>query len=130
MKRKEKGFSLIELLVVAIILIIAAISIPNLLGSRMAANEASAVGSIRTMNTAATSYSSSYGNGFPPTLSAIGDNGSTASACTNAGLIDTVLTGGVKSGYTFQLQHGLAADILNSASSSCAADMATLMATW
>src|ERR1700685_4089877 len=54
MNKKQKGFSLIELLiVVAIILIIAAIAIPNLLRSRMAANEASAVGSVRTMNTAA-----------------------------------------------------------------------------
>ena len=67
MNKKQKGFSLIELLiVVAIILIIAAIAIPNLLRSRMAANEASAVGSIRTMNTAAITYSSTYGNGFPP----------------------------------------------------------------
>ena len=66
----ERGFSLIELLiVVAIILIIAAIAIPNLLRSRMAANEASAVGSIRTMNTAAISYNSTYGNGFPGLLS-------------------------------------------------------------
>src|SRR3984957_19160046 len=73
MNKKQKGFSLIELLiVVAIILIIAAIAIPNLLRSRMAANEASAVGSIRTMNTAAITYSSTYGNGFPPALSAIG----------------------------------------------------------
>jgi prepilin-type N-terminal cleavage/methylation domain-containing protein len=50
--KKQKGFSLIELLiVVAIILIIAAIAIPNLIKSKMAANEASAVGSIRTINT-------------------------------------------------------------------------------
>ena len=65
--RKQKGFSLIELLiVVAIILIIAAIAIPNLLRSRMAANEASAVGSIRTLNTAEVTYSSAYTDvGFP-----------------------------------------------------------------
>jgi type IV pilus assembly protein PilA len=52
MRNKQKGFSLIELLiVVAIILIIAAIAIPNLIRSKMAANEASAVASIRTINT-------------------------------------------------------------------------------
>ena len=59
--RKQKGFSLIELLiVVAIILIIAAIAIPNLLRARMAANEASAVASIRTINTAEVTYNSTY----------------------------------------------------------------------
>ena len=66
MNKKQKGFSLIELLiVVAIILIIAAIAIPNLLRSRMAANEASAVGSIRTINTASVTFNTTYGDGFP-----------------------------------------------------------------
>ena len=61
--KKQKGFSLIELLiVVAIILIIAAIAIPNLLRSKMAANEASAVGSVRSINTAEVAYSTAYPN--------------------------------------------------------------------
>jgi type IV pilus assembly protein PilA len=115
MIRKQKGFSLIELLiVVAIILIIAAIAIPNLLRSRMAANEASAVGSLRAMNTAAITYNSVYGNGFPPSLAAVGG---TAGNCTGAALIDTVLTSGAKSGYNFTLNHG--STILTSAQSSC-----------
>ena len=110
MSKKQKGFSLIELLiVVAIILIIAAIAIPNLLRSRMAANEASAVGSIRTMNTAAISYNSTYGNGFPATIAQIGTTGSAAVSCNNAELIDSVLTGGTKSGYTFQILAGAVA---------------------
>jgi prepilin-type N-terminal cleavage/methylation domain-containing protein len=113
-----KGFSLIELLiVVAIILIIAAIAIPNLLRSRMAANEASAVGSIRTINTAAITYNSVYGNGFPPSLASMGTTGSSAVSCTNAELLDSVVTGGTKSGYTFALVHG--STILTSAASSC-----------
>ena len=73
MKKSSKGFSLIELLiVVAIILIIAAIAIPNLLRSRIAANQASAVGSLRTLNTAEITYSSTYNVGFTATLSLSG----------------------------------------------------------
>ena len=70
--RKQKGFSLIELLiVVAIILIIAAIAIPNLLRARMAANESSAVASIRTINTGMITYNSSYPTvGYATTLAA------------------------------------------------------------
>lgn len=101
-KNSQKGFSLIELLiVVAIILIIAAIAIPNLLRSRMAANEASAVGSLRTLNTASVQYSTTYGTGFPVAIGNLGPANPATSAA--ADLIDSVLASGTKSGYVFVL---------------------------
>ena len=107
MRNKQKGFSLIELLiVVAIILIIAAIAIPNLLRAKIAANQASAVGSLRTLNTACIAYSTSY-NQFPSALSNLGPIGSGGTASsTSADLIDSVLAAGTKSGYTFHYTAG------------------------
>ena len=99
----HKGFSLIELLiVVAIILIIAAIAIPNLLRSRQSANQASAVANVRTISTASVSYWVTYGNGYPPSLASLGGVGAGAT-CDASNLIDPVLSTAPyqKSGYLF-----------------------------
>jgi len=97
----KAGFSLIELLiVVAVILIIAAIAIPNFIKSKMLAHEAAAIQNSRNITTAEVVYSTTYGVGFSPSLVSLAGSSSTIDQ-NNAQLIDTVLGSGSKSGYTF-----------------------------
>ena len=109
MGSKQKGFSLIELLIVTtIILVIAAVAIPNLMRSRMSANEASAVASVRTLITAEIVYSSTYTVGFSANLLSLADGGTPTNCippavpgANSACLIDGNLGSGTKSGYVF-----------------------------
>jgi type IV pilus assembly protein PilA len=108
MRNKQKGFSLIELLiVVAIILIIAAIAIPNLIRSKMAANEASAVASLRTYNTSIVAYSTTYQTDPAGTdLTQLGPAATPSASA--ADLVDSLLgtAAPVKSGYSFTYSGG------------------------
>jgi hypothetical protein len=83
------------------VLIIAAIAIPNLLRARIAANEASSVGSLRTINVANVTYAATYGSGLAPSLSALGGGTNCQPTKEHACLIDSVLSNGQKSGYRF-----------------------------
>jgi len=106
-----RGMSLIELLIVgAIILVIAAIAVPNLMKSKMNANEASAAAALKTVGTANATYSSAYNIGFAGSLGALGPPAAgTAASSVNADVIDSALAGGVggsanttsKNGYNF-----------------------------
>ena len=97
----SQGFSLIELLlVVAIILIIAAIAIPNYIRSKERANEAAAAQNLRNISTAEIVYSTTYGIGYSTNLTQLTGSSVTADK-NNAGLIDQVLAAGIKNGYLY-----------------------------
>jgi type IV pilus assembly protein PilA len=103
---ESRGFSLIELLiVVALILVIVAIALPNFMRARMSANETAAASSVRAITTASVVYNSTYENGYPNALSWLGPppGGGNNATCDNANLIDEVVAAGQKSGYNFAL---------------------------
>ena len=130
MNRRERGFSLIELLiVVAIIVIITAVAIPNIRTSRMQAQEASALKSLSTLNTACTAYYSQYGS-FPHHQSDLGPANGAAPSKTAADLVDVVMAppGGAaanKAGYIIRYTPGPADESGNIATYSITGDPAS-----
>jgi type IV pilus assembly protein PilA len=121
MKKNQKGFSLIELLiVVAIILIIAAIAIPNLLRAKIAANQSAAVGTLRTISSAEETFNSTYSDGFTTDLFQLGGPVGSAN-CTNAGLIDEVLSAppNNKGGYVYNYQNSAVAQLTTGIPAAC-----------
>lgn len=102
------GFSLVEILVVVMVLmIIAAIAIPNLVHGKMRANEAAAVASVKTINTAEYMYHETYSDvGYASSLAKLGSNGSSCDQPTSSNaclIMDEALTSGIKSGYVFEV---------------------------
>jgi type II secretory pathway pseudopilin PulG len=104
MGKRQRGFSVVQVvIVVAILLVIAAIAIPNLLPSKLSENESSAASSLRTLNASCASYSMLYG-GYPRSLSNLGPGNAAGSA--SAGLVDSALASGAKGGYVFAYTAG------------------------
>jgi type IV pilus assembly protein PilA len=101
--RNASGFSLIELMIViAIIMIIAALAIPNLLRARMSANESAAVAALRTLATQEVNYNSAWGSGYSPTLASLGPPPpGTPASPTTSDLVDQMLASGIRGGYQF-----------------------------